>query len=174
LAAPLLTEVGERWSAGHLSIAAEHLLSGAMRGLLTSLIRFRGKPADAPTVLLATLSGERHELGLLLVALLTADAGLGLHYLGCDLPAAEILSAARRADVAVVGLSLVNASDDEHAADELRRVERALSPHTELWLGGRHASAVASRLRPTRAIVLDDLVRVEAELARVQAAQRTR
>jgi DNA-binding transcriptional MerR regulator/methylmalonyl-CoA mutase cobalamin-binding subunit len=170
LAAPLLTEVGDRWSTGRLSIADEHLLSGTMRGLLVSLIRFREKASGAPTVLLATPSGERHELGLLLVALLTVDAGLGLHYLGPDLPAAEIATAARRADVAVVGLSLVNSSSTDDAVEQVHSVERSLSRHTELWLGGRSSAAVAHKLGATRAVVFDELARVETELARVRAA----
>lgn len=170
VAAPLLTEVGERWSTGHLSIADEHLLSSAIRSLLTSLIRFREKVAEAPTVLLATPRGERHELGLLLVALLTVDAGLGMHYLGCDLPATEIVTTVRRTGATVVGIGLVNSSLGAQAAAELRIIEAGLSHQGELWLGGRNAAAVADKLRPTRAVVLDDLALVETELARLRAA----
>jgi MerR family transcriptional regulator, light-induced transcriptional regulator len=171
LAAPLLREVGERWSTGRVSIADEHLLSGTLRSLLSGLIRLREQPAGAPVVLLATPSGERHELGLMLVGLLAADAGLALHYLGPDLPAAEVATAAHRAGVAVVGLALVGSLHEDHTATEVRAIEDALPRHTELWLGGRNAGAVAATLRPSRALVLDDLGRVEMELARVRTAR---
>jgi len=59
---PLLTEVGDRWSEGKLSVAEEHLVSGALRNLLDSLGRLHA-PDKAPVALLAAPSGERHEFG---------------------------------------------------------------------------------------------------------------
>lgn len=172
LAAPLLTEIGDRWSRGQLSVADEHLLSAALRSLLSSLIRWRERTAR-PTVLLATPSGERHELGLMLVGLLCVDLGLGLHYLGADLPAAEIVGAARKAGVSVIGLGLVGEANRDRAISEVRVVERTSPRDVELWLGGRNAAAIAQALQPTRAQVLDELALVESELTRVRHGIRT-
>ncbi|MGH7785774.1 MAG: MerR family transcriptional regulator [Candidatus Binatia bacterium] len=168
VAAPLLGEIGDRWSDGRLTIADEHLLSGQMRNLLSGMMRARG-PVAAPTVLLATPQGERHEFGLLLAGLLIADAGLGLCYLGADLPAAEIVAAAQRAGVSVVGLGLVNEDNHRPALDEVRGIERGLAPSTELWLGGRAAAAVRAEIGASRAVVLDRIDTLEAELQRVRA-----
>lgn len=173
VACPLLGEVGQRWSDGRLSMADEHLLSGLMRSLLTGLLRTRGVNA-APTVLLATPPGERHEFGLLMVGLLVADAGLNLCYLGTDLPASEVATAARRAKAAVVGLGLVNGDNQRTAIAEVRRVERELPPGTELWLGGSQASVVAAHVGSSRAIVLDQLNALETELGRVRALSAAR
>jgi MerR family transcriptional regulator, light-induced transcriptional regulator len=173
VAAPLLNEVGERWTDGRLSVADEHLLSGLMRNLLTGLMRTRSARAT-PLVLLATPAGERHEFGLLLAGLLVADAGLGLCYLGTDLPAAEVAGAARRANAAVVGLGLVNGDNQRAAIAEVRRVERELPADTELWLGGRQAAAVAAHVGATRAVVLDQLTAVESAIGRVRAAGAAR
>ena len=104
---PLLVEVGDLWNRGHVSIADEHMVSGTIRNLLSGLLRSRA-PTNKPTVLLATPSGERHEFGLLIAALLVTDAGIGIFYLGVDLPAAEIASAATRCDADVVALGLAN------------------------------------------------------------------
>ncbi|MEO8603944.1 MAG: B12-binding domain-containing protein [bacterium] len=173
VACPLLSEVGQRWGDGRLSVAEEHLLSGVMRSLLIGVLRTRSGNA-APTVLLATPAGERHEFGLLLVALLVADAGLNLCYLGPDLPAAEVAVAARRSNAAVVGLGLVNGDNQRAAIAEVRRVERELSPATELWLGGREAAAVAAHVGTSRAMVLDRLAALDSELARVRALSAAR
>jgi DNA-binding transcriptional MerR regulator/methylmalonyl-CoA mutase cobalamin-binding subunit len=173
VAAPLLNEVGERWSDGRLSVADEHLLSGIMRSLLTGLLRAR-VAVNAPRVLLTAPAGERHEFGLLLVGLLLAEAGLALCYLGGDLPAAEVVAAARRANAAVVGLGLVNGDNQRNAIAEVRRIERELPAQTELWLGGREAAAVVAHLGATRALVLDQLPAVEQAVARLRAVAAAR
>ena len=166
--APLLVEVGRRWSDGRLTVADEHLCSVALRNLLASVIRTRPM-APATSVLLATPSGERHEFGLLLVALTLLDGGLRVHYLGVDLPAADIAGAARRSGAGVVGRGMVDSHNRSHAVAEIRAVESALPANAELWLGGRDAAGVHRRLSRTRARVLDRLELVEAEVARLLA-----
>lgn len=168
VAQPLLDEVGQRWSDGRLSIADEHLLSGLLRNLLAGVMRMRGRRRGA-TVLLATPAGERHEFGLLLAGMMVADADLTLCYLGTDVPAAEVTAAARRAEAAVVGLSVVNGTNHGAAVEEVKRVERELPAATEMWLGGRAAAAVAAALRSSRVMVLDRMPPIERELARIHA-----
>jgi DNA-binding transcriptional MerR regulator/methylmalonyl-CoA mutase cobalamin-binding subunit len=165
---PLLTEIGDRWNRGQLSIADEHLVSGIMRNLLSGLLRSRA-PARKPTVLLATPSGERHEFGLLIAALLVADAGIGVYYLGVDLPAAELAAAARRCDADVVGLGLANQDNHSAAITEVRQIEREISQRCELWLGGPDANSVAAELADTRALVLDDIDKMQGEIERLRA-----
>lgn len=169
VAAPLLREVGERWHQGKLSIADEHLLSGIVRNLLTGLLQARFSPGS-PKMVLATPAGEQHDLGLLLVALLAADAGLDVSYLGADLPAAEIVAAAKRAGAAIVGLAVVYSDNSTRAAHEVNEIIRGLPAEVELWLGGPEAATVAARLKSSRGAVLDALPKVEAELARVRTA----
>lgn len=171
VATPLLVEVGTRWEDGRLSVRDEHLVSGLLHSLLASLAHARsgGTP---PTVLLATPAGERHELGLLMAGLLVAEAGLRLCYLGPDLPAEEIAAAAVRAGADVVGLGLVLAEPER--AGEVAAVEQALPPSTELWLGGRAASVVASRLPGSRALVIGDDRRLDTEIARLRALRAAR
>ena len=127
-----------------------------------------------PLVLLAAPAGERHELSLLLAALLVADAGLALCYMGSDLPAQGVAAAARRAGASVVGLALADDDNQRAAAAEVRRIERGLPPAVELWLGGRAAAAVAAHMGACRALVLDPITSIDAELARVRALSAAR
>lgn len=170
---PLMTDLGERWRDGRLSIADEHLLSGMMRNLLAGVLRSRGN-VGRPTVLLATPTGERHEFGLLLAGLTIAESGCGLCYLGIDLPAAEVVAAARRSGAAVVGLGITNGETVEAMAAEVRRVERDLPATTELWIGGRGAAAVAAHLATSRAVVVDQMRLLENEVARLRAGSAVR
>jgi methylmalonyl-CoA mutase cobalamin-binding subunit/DNA-binding transcriptional MerR regulator len=162
---PLVQRVGACWADGELSIAEEHLLTGTLRNLLAGLIHSR--VGAGRRVLLATPAGERHEIGLLLVALLALDAGANVVYLGIDLPAAEIVTAARRAQVGVVGLSLVAGENRAHAIHEVKAVQRALPVEIELWLGGADAGRVAAAIKGCRGLVMDDLSATEIELGRI-------
>ena len=173
LAVPLMTDVGDRWGDGRLSVADEHLVSGLMHNMLAGVLRSRGR-AGHPTILLATASGERHELGLLMAGLVVAEAGCGMCYLGVDLPAAEVTAAARRSQAAVVGLGVANGESLENSVAELRRVDRDLPATTELWIGGRMARAAAAQLGSTRAVVIDEITALEKETARVRAQRAGR
>lgn len=171
VARPLLEEVGERWAAGTMSVADEHLVSAAMRRILTGLIRLRATDSNAG-LLLATPAGEQHELGLMLASLLAVDAGVRVCLLGPNLPAADIVKAATRAGVAAVGLSVVNPDNRAEAIAQVREVERLLPPATELWLGGSDARPLAEELDTTRAILLDRATDLQFHLERLRGSQQ--
>jgi methylmalonyl-CoA mutase cobalamin-binding subunit len=120
-----------------------------------------------PTAVLATPAGEAHDLGLLLLALLMLDAGLDVSYLGADLPAAEIVTAARRCDAVLLGLSVVSEGNRAQAVREVRDIQRALPATVELWLGGCDAPRVASRLQPFGGMVISTMAQADGELARL-------
>jgi DNA-binding transcriptional MerR regulator/methylmalonyl-CoA mutase cobalamin-binding subunit len=164
--APLLERIGEMWAAGKLTVAEEHLASASIRNLFGGLIRTQ-TVARRPDILLTTPSGERHELGLSIVTLLCLLAGLSVACAGADLPADEIVSAARATKVRVVGLSAVSSENRERAADELRRLEAELPRDVEIWLGGRDAAQVAAAVPGSRAVVLQTLPAIGKEIARV-------
>lgn len=168
LVLPLIERVGREWRSGSLSIAEEHLLTGLLRNLLAGLIP-RGN-GSGPVVVLATPSGERHEIGLLLLALVARDSGVRAVYLGLDVPASEIAHAAARLDARVVALSIAAVENHEQATSELVSLSARLDGSCELWVGGSEAKAAASSIRSFRGIVFDSLERAENELARVAAA----
>jgi methanogenic corrinoid protein MtbC1 len=164
---PLLHLIGARWAEGERVIGEEHLLTGALRNLLGGLLH--GRAATGRPIVMATPVGERHEIGLLSVALLARDAGVNVVYLGVDLPAAEIITAAERTRARVVGLSIVGAENRARATQEVRTLGRALPRECELWLGGADAGKLASEIGDFRGIVLDTLSATETELGRVVA-----
>lgn len=64
-----------------------------------------GRPAGDPQVLLATLPGEQHSLGLLMAEVLLMQAGTATSNLGTDVPLEQIVAAAERSGVSTVALS---------------------------------------------------------------------
>jgi methanogenic corrinoid protein MtbC1 len=167
VAVPLVQRVGARWASGDLPIAAEHMLTATLRNLLGGLLQRR--PQAGGPVLLAAPAGERHEIGLLLVALLALDAGINVAYLGVDLPAGEIVMAAQHAQARVVGLSVVAGKNHAHAVREIEAIQVALPADVELWLGGGDARQAAADVRAFRGWVVDDLHKTETELGRIGA-----
>ena len=74
---------------------------------------------NAPVLVVATPSGQLHELGALLVGAAAANLGWHVTYLGASLPAAEIAGAALQNRARAVALSLVYPEDDPTLEDEL-------------------------------------------------------
>jgi MerR family transcriptional regulator, light-induced transcriptional regulator len=166
---PLMTEVGDQWYRGELSIAQEHMVSAALRGLLGSLVRRCTPAQSATTLLFATIKGERHEFGILCAAMLAASGGLGIAYIGVDLPVTEIVEAARLASVRALVLGMKAATSFKESMKELGRLAEKLPESVELWVGGLPSSDVAPGARVARANYLPDFDAFEKELVRLGA-----
>lgn len=135
---PLLHEVGDRWEAGRLTVADEHLVSEAVRSRLGHLLADTGGGVRGSAVL-ACASGERHELGLMTAALAMRRDGWKVVYLGADAPLGDVYALAERTGARVVGISVATA---ERAASLEQELRRAGPPPggAALVLGGAGAS----------------------------------
>jgi DNA-binding transcriptional MerR regulator len=163
---PVLTRVGDDWHSGRTGIAHEHLMSSTMRNLLGAFLRLYARREAPVRLLFATPSGERHEIATLGAALLAASAGLGVSYLGADLPAREIVGSVEPAGAQVLVLGLTTAAADKARERELKTIVRELPTGVELWSGGRGAERHASIIRP-RGLVLSDYNSYQQELVRI-------
>ena len=112
---PVLAQVGDDWHRGRTRIAHEHLMSSTMRNLLGAFLRLYARRETSVRLLFATPSGERHEIATLGAAMLAASAGLGVSYLGADLPAREIVDSVEPAGAQVLVLGVTTAAADEGA-----------------------------------------------------------
>lgn len=168
VALPLLREVGDRWNVGDLSIADEHLVSGVLHGLLSGIIHSRG-PNEGQRILITTPSGERHEFGALVAAMIAAEAGLEVIYLGGDTPGTDIGEAADRCAARVVTLGIVNTDNHARAVDEVRKTAARLPITTELWLGGEDAARVSAAVDTSSVRLIRDLGHFRSEVVRLRA-----
>jgi MerR family transcriptional regulator, light-induced transcriptional regulator len=163
---PVLAQVGDDWHRKSARIAHEHLMSSTMRNILGSFLRLYARPEASPRLLFATLAGERHEIGTLGAAMLAASGGLGVAYLGPDLPAREIVESVKPAGAHVLVLGLTATSAGKASERELRTIVRDLPKEVELWAGGRGAVRHAALISP-RGLVLGDYNAFQQELARI-------
>jgi DNA-binding transcriptional MerR regulator len=163
---PVLTQVGDDWHRRRTRIAQEHLMSSTMRNLLGAFLRVYARREAAVRLLFATPTGERHEIATLGAAMLAASAGLGVSYLGADLPAREIVDSVEPAGARVLVLGLTTAATDKARERDLKTIVRELPDGVELWAGGRGAERHASIIQP-RGLILADYSTYQQELVRL-------
>jgi DNA-binding transcriptional MerR regulator/methylmalonyl-CoA mutase cobalamin-binding subunit len=161
---PLLREVGERWHRGDFSIAQERLVSATVRKHIALILDTYDRTTRHPGIVFATLQGERHELGLLMSAMICASHGVKVHYLGPDLPAREIGRYALAVDAAVVALSVVLLDGIERVPGQLAEIRAAAGPATPVWIGGSGAQSLAHDALPDHCLVIADQAELEQRL----------
>jgi MerR family transcriptional regulator, light-induced transcriptional regulator len=134
--APLIRAVGEAWAARRLDIRHEHFLSERLGDLLRTLrLRFEER-AIGPLVVLATLPGEPHGLGLQMAALVLAAAGCRTLYLGTDVPVPEIATLAKDISARAVAISVSAARAGRASTAHLGRLRALLPRRVVLLVGG--------------------------------------
>lgn len=143
VAAPLLHRLGEGWHAGEVTPAQEHVASGAIARVLTSVREGRGA---GPTAVVGTLSGERHEVGALLAAAAAELAGWRVVYLGADLPPEELVAAAEATDALAVCASVVYSPSSAEVQARFRQLRARLPDRVEVYAGGAGAAALKEEL----------------------------
>ena len=154
---PLAQAIGYLWRDGTITAAHEHFASAVIRTFLSHAARPFAGAADAPVLVVATPSGQLHELGALLAAASAANLGWHIIYLGASLPAAEIAGAAKQNHARAVALSLVYPEDDPRLEPELARLRELLPPAVTLLVGGRATTAYSETLDKIGAVQVKDL-----------------
>ncbi len=151
---PFMREVGKGWQEGRYSVAQEHMVSASLRNLLGSLVRLQA-PRDGRTGLVfATPPGERHELGITAAAMLAAAGGLGVVYLGADLPTDDVVEAVRRTGARAVVMGLTRIELGPSALEAVRAVVDGIPGGVEVFVGGAAAEARPDEVRHAGATLL--------------------
>lgn len=144
--APLLLAIGSRWHEGQLRPAHEHLATAVVRRTLAWMME-NGRPAPtAPSLVVATLTGQNHELGAMLAAAAASSHGWRVLYLGANLPADDIALAVNHSRASAVALSFLYPTDDPAIAGALRSLRSALPASTTIIAGGSAAQSYAAAL----------------------------
>jgi len=160
LLTPLSRAVGEAWLSGEVAVHQEHAYTEVVERLLhQALGTLPPVSADAsPRVLMTTLPGEPHGLGLLMAEVLLRLDGASCISLGVQTPPPEVVQAATAHRAQVVALALSGCTPERSAIASLQRLRHDLPRSTALWVGGRAPflgrRAVAG---VTPVIELDDL-----------------
>ncbi|MFL5672481.1 MAG: B12-binding domain-containing protein [Chloroflexota bacterium] len=135
--APALHEIGASWQEGRVSIDQEHLASSVATTLIGRLgPRFVHPGRKKGVVIVAMPPGERHGLGVAMLADILTDAGYGVLNLGPDTPTTSLVAAMRDAgSLAAVVVSVVDV-ERRPAAGRLLAAARRERPSVPLLVGG--------------------------------------
>ncbi len=159
--APLNTLIGDAWMSGRLAVFEEHLYTEVMQGLLRSAISGAQHPGLPPRVLLTSLPGEEHCLGLLMAEAMLTVEGATCIPLGTQVPAADVAKAARAHRADVVALSFSAAFPTRNAVTHLIDLRAMLPERFGLWAGG---AGIARQNKEVAGVAivksLDDLLAV--------------
>ena len=102
---PALVEIGRRWETGVLSTSAEHFASAFILRKISALYNVSRPDTGKGPIVAACVEGEAHELGLLFISLFLSRNGYHVIYLGCDLPALDLVDAVTHLQPPLVLLS---------------------------------------------------------------------
>lgn len=131
--------VGQSWLDGQLAVFEEHLYTEVVQALLRHAMTQESTdpPRQPPRVLLTTVPGEPHALGLLMAESFMVLAGCDTVALGVQTPLPDIVAAASayRADVVALSFTAVQNPRDVLAA--LAQLRERLPDSMEIWAGGQ-------------------------------------
>jgi len=162
---PALIALGEAWADGHVDVAAEHAASAAIHRRLSALYEAAASVGE-PRVVVGLPPGSRHELGALAFAVALRRLGVGVLYIGPDVPVASWVHviAQNRARVAIMSVVQIV---DRAPALEVATALREFDAKSVVAVGGANSDWDAAReagivVLPGR---INEAARVAAQLA---------
>jgi DNA-binding transcriptional MerR regulator len=158
---PALVALGSAWSEGRLDVAAEHAASAAVHRRLSALYEAAAVVGD-PLTVVGLPPGARHELGALAFAVAVRRRGVGVLYLGPDVPVSSWVHVIERNRARVAIIAVVQRSD-QAAAFEVARALRGVGSSPVLAVGGKHAHWEDAR--EAGIVVLPDRINEAASVA---------
>jgi methanogenic corrinoid protein MtbC1 len=165
---PAMQEIGDKWHAGEITVAQEHVASQTVGSAVSQLLRLVQPSGATKTALLACFAEEDHAIGLLGVGLRLASWGFRSVVIGPRTPPSAVSRAIDALAPDVVALSVTI----EPSASRARELVDAYADacQTTPWLvGGEASKTVRAFVEARGGIVvgqtLDERIRRELERA---------
>lgn len=169
--APVMSEVGDRWHAGTMSVGQEHLATEAIGAATQDLMRLMRPSNPGKTMLLACLAGEEHALPLQGVALGLAEWNIRSVVLGARTPPAAIQHAVAEVRPDIVGLSVTTTLLADEAQPLLVAYAEACG-RTPWIVGGLGAGELRGLIEACGGVVApSDRAQLRAVLERLTSAR---
>jgi len=167
--APATRMVGDAWAAGRIQIHQEHLYTELVTSLVRQALVEVYREGGSPRVMLTTMQGETHGIGLLMVEVLLRSAGADVITFGTDMPISEIIQASKSHRVDVIGLSFSSYFRSDEASAMLGGLRQRVDANVQIWIGG--AAFPADAVLPEGVRLIDSLYKLEQVLAEFQHKQ---
>lgn len=136
---PAMRAIGDRWRAGRLSVAAEHMATSIVRTQVHALGRFLGDARDGPLAVCACAPDEQHDLGLLLQSVELRRRGWRVLFLGAAVPVEDLAPAV----ASVAPQAVFTSATTAESVRALRRLPESLHAH-----GVDHVRVIAGGCAP--------------------------
>lgn len=136
--APALTEIGQRWHDGKISIADEHLATAAAMRVVARLgSRIASRPGRTRgTIVLATVAHDHHFLPTSMMRDLLRYRSFDVLDLGGNTPAESIVDQLTNTpDLVAVGLSASTTEANEATAEAIAKIRSSMA-HVPIVVGG--------------------------------------
>ena len=154
---PLMEQVGDLWRTGAVRTCQEHFSSAHVRSFLGRYMLEANTDTKGPSMIAATLPGQLHELGATMSAVVAAQIGWNVIYLGASVPLEEILFSAECKEARAVGISLGYPMDDPKIPMMLEELMQGLPSKCHLLVGGSSTARYARLLSQIGALQITDL-----------------
>ena len=165
---PFLHEIGLRWHRNQMNPAHEHLATAVVQRTLHWVLDGASAADDAPRIVVASLPGERHEIGLQIVAAIASGEEWRVVFLGADLPVDTIADATRQAGARVLALSIVAAEAGTPVIANIAALRRALGSAVTIIVGGAAATEFRNELAPHGVHIVTELAQLRTFLRTYQ------
>jgi DNA-binding transcriptional MerR regulator/methylmalonyl-CoA mutase cobalamin-binding subunit len=156
---PALRALGEAWANGTVSAGAEHAASYAVIRRLSAAFEAAGGAARDRPVLIGLPPGSRHEIGSLAFATAARRRGMGVVYLGADVPRGSWIEAVRATKARAIVIGIPTGAD-RAPAEAIAREAVTLGDGLLVAVGGP-ASAMADV--PAQVLRLPDAIGASAD-----------
>jgi DNA-binding transcriptional MerR regulator/methylmalonyl-CoA mutase cobalamin-binding subunit len=166
VAAPFMRRMGDEWHAGRITYAQEHLATATVQRVVSEMSPVLTDGGN-PTIVVATLEGERHANGALMAAATAASEGWRVVYLGADLPPAAIAETAVRTGARAVGISVVLSEKKARTSLRLRELEKRMPANARLLVGGTGSKSLKRTSAGSETVFIETLDDMRAALAAI-------
>lgn len=150
---PLMEWIGDLWAADRMEIYEEHLLTRQIYRFLDLVISRTNLRQRSNPVILATLPGEQHGIGLLMTEAILLTREIPSLNLGTQIPIPQLALVAAKADARAIGLSFSASFPARKIRPLLNELLEATPESLELLVGGAGTASikrVPSRIRLVR------------------------
>jgi methanogenic corrinoid protein MtbC1 len=161
--APMTRYVGQLWAEEEISVYQEHLYTEMMKSLVRQALVEHYLDTGEPRIMLTTVPGEKHSLGLLMVEALLRLGGAEVISFGTEMPFRDIMEAATGHQVDIIALSFSGSFKTDDAVVMLHGLRTMIDPEIRIWAGGGAFNNPVTM--PEGVELIDGLLGVEKALA---------
>lgn len=150
---PLMEWIGDLWAADRMEIYEEHLLTRQIYRFLDLVISRTNLEERNNPVILATLPGEQHGIGLLMTEAILLTREIPSLNLGTQIPIPQLVLVAEKAEARAIGVSFSASFPARKIRPLLNELLEATPESLELLVGGAgtaNIKRVPQRIRLVR------------------------